>query len=328
MNNILLDKIIRKSGSTTPVLIYDIAKDIILTPLTIDYIRDRIELHNRYKLQLEKIKQIPEIPQKSNEWYKLRENMFTASNFSIACGNISSTINIKEFIKKKCCYEQIIDTPEKLEIMQSGVKYEDVAVKLYELYNFTKVHQVGLIKYNNDERFGASPDGINDSGIMLEIKCPFKREINGSMSEQYYYQVQGQLEICNLDEADFAEFDFRTYETADAFYDDGEVPPASIRIPFYTKNMQDKGIIFELEKNQYIYTPLRLTKEEYKKFEEDTRKNNTNIVKTWYGYLNRMNTVRVYRDKLFWNKMYQCMCFIYDKIDLYKKNRDLYDNEI
>jgi hypothetical protein len=43
---------------------------------------------------------------------------------------------------------------------------------------------------NNEHKFfGASPDGINELGIMVEIKCPFKRKLKKipSIIEQYYY---------------------------------------------------------------------------------------------------------------------------------------------
>ena len=38
---------------------------------------------------------------------------------------------------------------------------------------------------------------------MLEIKCPTKRPITGFIPEYYHYQVQGQLEVCNLNYCDF-----------------------------------------------------------------------------------------------------------------------------
>jgi hypothetical protein len=52
---------------------------------------------------------------------------------------------------------------------------------------------------------GASPDGISDDGVMLEIKCPPRRVICGTPTDYYWAQMQGQLEVCDLERCDFLE---------------------------------------------------------------------------------------------------------------------------
>ena len=47
---------------------------------------------------------------------------------------------------------------------------------------------------------GASPDGITDDGVMVEIKCPPKRKFTKTVPPHYKMQVLGQLEVCNLDD--------------------------------------------------------------------------------------------------------------------------------
>ena len=71
--------------------------------------------------------------------------------------------------------------------------------------NFFRLLFIGLIIHNQYKHIGASPDGISDLGIMLEIKCPFKRKIDGAIPEQYWMQIQGQLEVCDLEECDYLE---------------------------------------------------------------------------------------------------------------------------
>lgn len=39
----------------------------------------------------------------------------------------------------------------------------------------TKIYEFGLMKNPHHDFFGASPDGISELGVMLEIKCPYKR---------------------------------------------------------------------------------------------------------------------------------------------------------
>lgn len=66
--------------------------------------------------------------------------------------------------------------------------------------------EYGLIRHidvHGDERglswIGASPDGITDCGSMVEIKCPYRRQIvPGHVPHHYYPQIQVQLEVCDL----------------------------------------------------------------------------------------------------------------------------------
>ena len=75
---------------------------------------------------------------------------------------------------------------------------------------------------------GASPDGINvDStsglyGRMLEIKNPTTREITGIPKEEYWVQMQLQMEVCGLNHCDFLETKFSVYETKEQFDEDGD----------------------------------------------------------------------------------------------------------
>lgn len=86
-----------------------------------------------------------------------------------------------------------------------GIKYEPVAARLYEHLFKVRVNEFGLLIHPNHKFIGASPDGINDFGIMLEIKCPYRRRIDGTVPAQYYMQMQLQLDVCGLDECDYME---------------------------------------------------------------------------------------------------------------------------
>ena len=56
---------------------------------------------------------------------------------------------------------------------------------------------------------------------MLEIKNPTSREITGIPKEDYWIQMQLQMETCNLNECDFLETVFKEYETEEEFMADG-----------------------------------------------------------------------------------------------------------
>jgi hypothetical protein len=71
----------------------------------------------------------------------------------------------------------------------------------------------------------ASPDGINvDSnneryGRMVEIKNIYNREIDGIPTDNYWIQMQFQMEVCDLDECDFSETRMKEY-SEEEFYAD------------------------------------------------------------------------------------------------------------
>ena len=106
-----------------------------------------------------------------------------------------------------------------------GVKYEDVAISIYEKRNRVNVKEYGCIPHPTIPFLGASPDGIcyYDSenkeyiGRMLEIKCPKSRKLNGFVPEYYLAQVQGQLEVCDLEYCDFLECNIEEVSEQDFF---------------------------------------------------------------------------------------------------------------
>ena len=108
-----------------------------------------------------------------------------------------------------------------------GVKYEDVAVTVYERRHNLHVAEFGCLPHPTLKCFGASPDGIIDKGPpeyigrMLEIKVPPKRVIDPEVvPKHYFYQMQGQLEVCNLDECEFLQVKIHEYNSTDAYKED------------------------------------------------------------------------------------------------------------
>ena len=120
-----------------------------------------------------------------------------------------------------------------------GVKYEDVAVKLYELRNNTKVHEFGIMEHPTYKFISASPDGISVEGIMLEIKCPPKRKITGIPPRHYWMQMQIQLEVCDLEYCDFLECKITEYSGINEYLEDTKKVKNEIKSNktlLYTKN--------------------------------------------------------------------------------------------
>ena len=164
--------------------------------------------------------------QRTNEWYEYRHNMITASNIWKV---FASESQYNSLIYEKCVpFENkngggggYVNTESAL---HWGVKYEPVTVMMYELFNNTKIGDFGCIQHPVYKCIGASPDGIvvdpssERFGHMIEIKNIVNREITGIPKEEYWIQMQLQLETCDLDACDFVETRFREYENECMFY--------------------------------------------------------------------------------------------------------------
>ena len=233
--------------------------------------------------QLNYIRNIPQPDQRTELWHRFRYNMITASNAYKAYGSQSKQ---NELICEKC-------KPLNLDYVKSkytetpfhwGTKYEPVSVLYYEYLYETKIEDFGCIPHPKYPYIGASPDGINvdaNSGLygrMLEIKNPTTREITGIPKEEYWIQMQLQMEVCGLNHCDFLETKFSEYESKDAFYENGD---------FYkTEQGEFKGIILHFivnDDNYYEYAPFQCSPEEFSIWEEHIMKKHEND--TWLKHI-------------------------------------------
>lgn len=278
-----------------------------------EYLTERIKKLELYREKLTKLKTIPTIVQRTEEWYNSRNNMITASDFAQAL-NQGKFGTQKQLIIKKSGYTE--DTfNNNLPALKWGTMFESVATMIYQRRFNVVVHEFGLLKHPYRQYFGASPDGITDNGIMVEIKCPFKRKITGEIPLQYYYQIQGQLDVCDLEECDYFECGFVLYDSCDEFLGD------------YSQE-NERGIILEKD-NQYIYYMCYNQEEallNYKLILDNIC--NITYDKIIFFRLDKLNNQRVYRDLTFVNEKLDELKTVWDKIIEYRNNKELYDNEI
>jgi hypothetical protein len=185
--------------------------------------------------------------------------------------------------------------------MHHGNKYEEVSIMYYEKKYNTKVKDYGCIKHDTYDFLGASPDGINVDntsdryGRMLEIKNPTTRELTGIPKEDYWIQMQLQMEVCNLNECDFLETVFKEYESREDFIQDGTFT--------YSNNDELKGVIMYFMKDgkpHYEYMPLYLSENEFETWEDDIMNKNSNLqwVTNLYWRLEDYSCILVLRNKL------------------------------
>lgn len=217
----------------------------------------------------------PLIKQRTPEWFKLRENRLTASDLYDAIKNPLS------LSKKKL--KGTTFNSNAIPALKWGTMFEAVAINIYEDMKKKKIHEFGLVINNDIENFGASPDGITEDGRMIEIKCPYSRKIiDGEIPEKYKYQIQGQLAVCKLNDCDYIECEFASYDTREEYERE-------------CKSAKYYGIIAELKKEKgeidYIYS----------KINESLDENELNEYKFIYWKLNLINIQEVKFNKEKWN---------------------------
>lgn len=279
-------------------------KDSSIKFLDVEKMRKKIEF-------LESVYQ-PE--QKTDEWYQHRHGLITASSVWKVFGS-QSTQN--QLIYEKCSPIDVekynrVNTESSL---HWGQKYEKLSKDIYEVVNNTRIQEFGCIKHPNPAYYfiGASPDGINVCpssvlyGRMLEIKNVVSRVITGVPKEDYWIQMQVQMEVCRLSECDFLETKFVEYEDEDAFYADSN-DENDVSNWNYNLDRKRRGAIVYFMKNEkpfYQYVPLEITsKERFNEWFESTM--NMYDALTWikniYWRLDVYSCVLVLRDKEWFKK--------------------------
>jgi len=150
--------------------------------------------------------------QRSEEWLGLREQMITASDVASAIGE-SRYESPDAFVRKKVLRTKWAGNAA----TEHGTKLEPFVRDLYDARSGRKSHEIGLVQHRVYPWLGASPDGVTEDGILIEIKCPLTRKIEAKVPKHYLPQVQLQLEITDLEECDFIQYrpEEMTTETQD-----------------------------------------------------------------------------------------------------------------
>jgi hypothetical protein len=142
--------------------------------------------------------------------------------------------------------------------MDWGVRYEPIAKQILEETLEAQIKDLGRIKHRTVPKIAASPDGLiisckkdkNLVGRLVEIKCPYSRKIGGIVPEEYWMQMQIQLEVTNLSECEYVEVEIVS-------------KTAKNMNPDLSGNAVEKGTMWLLEKDGiYKYAYSESEKEE------------------------------------------------------------------
>lgn len=179
---------------------------------------------------LEIMRANPHHKQKTPEWYERRHQLLTVSVLHKIFG---SQAEQNQLIYEKC-------QPLKMDghssnhvshdsSLHHGVRYEPLSAMIYSEMFGIELEEFGCISHPVYTFLGASPDGVvitpgERYGRMLEIKCPVSRTLTGIPTLDYWTQVQGQLEVCNLECGDLFETRYAEYESWEDLRDDLDPP--------------------------------------------------------------------------------------------------------
>ena len=277
---------------------------------TIHKMNEKERLIRKRKEQLKQLKKLTLPEQRSKEWYEMRKDKLTASSLASAIGHCHFQSR-DELILSKIEEKPFEPNP----ITEWGVKYEDIAIMFYEELYHVKVLDFGLIPHPTFGAFGASPDGIcddtgNDEYVarMVEIKCPPKRKFTKTVPPHYGMQVQGQLEVCGLDECDFFQVKIEEYDnyeeyTKDNFENDDIIQNGRTSLNY------PKGVTLSYKKNgedklTYLYPKLNLSNEEYQTWIQENKTTVENeghkFVEAKWWFISRYECTLVKKDHSWW----------------------------
>ncbi|XP_069105993.1 uncharacterized protein [Argopecten irradians] len=176
-------------------------------------------------LSMEESLKIEETTKKQSlckKWHKERKWRLTSSRF----GDICKATDRRN--KDQLCQSMFEPATLSTPAIIHGQSFEKAAVKKFEEIKGTRVYACGLRVDINNSFLAASPDGITSQGDLVEVKCPYRgrhsvidvntdfpflvKDEHGNMhlksNHNYYYQIQGQLNIYKKQKCFFVVYTF------------------------------------------------------------------------------------------------------------------------
>ena len=272
------------------------------------------------------LKTIPQFEQRTPGWFKMKENSVGASESAIIFGKSVFSNRRKLLLKKSGFKEKWIPNPA----CTHGTKYEPIVQLLYQNKNMVELFEFGSLVHKKYPMISASPDGITTEGVMVEIKVPYRRIITGIPPIYYWFQMQQQMEVCNLDRVDFGECNISEYLNIKEFIKDTnnkEDPNACINNEGNIKNV----IIEYFKKNDigeliidWIYPDKFLKIDEIPNWVSDIKKqlkegNDTIFSRDIYFKINKYSSTEIWRDREWWSLNYKEYLKFWEEVEHYRE---------
>jgi hypothetical protein len=254
--------------------------------------------------------------QRTAEWYNYRHNRFSASSIWKLLSTLSQ---YNSLILEKCKIQNLAGishvTTNYNNPRNWGVKYEPLSIMVYEDKHPTTIVKTdyGCIPHPIHPFIAASPDGINISpecpekyGRMVEVKNIYNRDITGIPLEEYWIQMQIQMETCGLEVCDFLETRFKEYLCEEDFYLD--ISPEYKGVILFLLGKEGISGSENGRDNRFEYMPLyvNLEKKHVDKWIREIREkvSDTHLIyETVYWYLDEYSCVVVERNTLWFESV-------------------------
>ena len=169
------------------------------------------------RANLDRLLALPQIPQRTYDWYIQGKQVLTASEFSNIFGTPRAVRSLAfqkvlpADMSGKLTNRLACPTTE-MGPFDWGVRFEPVVKQVLHDRWGCKILDTGRLMHPTDPLLAASPDGIiYDAteparvGRLLEIKCPITRVVNGTIPFEYWCQMQIQMEVTGIDECEYVE---------------------------------------------------------------------------------------------------------------------------
>ncbi len=163
--------------------------------------------------------------QRTTAWYEQGKKILTASEiYSLFRAPRARAQMV--FSKVETNYrmsQNTAVTSDKMTAFDWGIRFEPVVKQIFEHRHQCQIEELGRIMHPTDPRVAASPDGLITEGPdhllghLIEIKAPVTREIGQGIPDEYYAQMQTQLEVTGARACEYIEMKFNSpYNTGAA----------------------------------------------------------------------------------------------------------------
>lgn len=216
--------------------------------------------HEERQQNLDALISRPQHQQRTENWYTEGNQILTASQFSTILkeGRTRGLLVLEKAgaIEKGPRSSILCCKAEDSSPFDWGIRFEPVVKQIYCDLTKTTVGELGRIRHPTDSKLAASPDGVvlSDSstpsrfGRFVEFKAPVTRPLLKKVPDDYYVQMQIQMECGSVDLCDYLEVKFTS-----------QYGSQSVEID---KNATYKGLIYLIinseteEYLRYEYSPL------------------------------------------------------------------------
>ncbi len=154
--------------------------------------------------------------QRTQAWYEQGKRILTASEIYSLFRSPRQRAQMV-FSKVETQYrmtQSLAVRSEKMSAFDWGIRFEPVVKLIYEYKHQCRIEELGRILHPTDQRVAASPDGLivegpdKILGDLIEIKAPVTREIGHGIPDEYYAQMQTQLEVTGARACQYIEMKF------------------------------------------------------------------------------------------------------------------------